>query len=253
MNIRYYDLDPQVRCGTTLRSPTLPEEGNMALHSTKDPNGVAENRLHFCAIEQLRPAQFVMLNQTHSNHVVKVDAALGGKGFFEAQDAIADCDALFTTESNLVIGVFTADCVPILLFDPTTKTIAAIHAGWKSTAKNIVQATLQALQANGVDPCDLLAYVAPSITQANFQISKEVIDEMQDLPIDLMAYVADDALAGKYRMDVAGINIALLMHYGVSSTHIQHDSTCTFEAETTCFSYRRDASLYRHYHFIYLR
>ena len=92
------------------------------------------------------------------------------KGSLHYEDGIADCDALYTTEKGIVLGVFHADCVPVLLYDPITSLVAAIHSGWQGTVKEITSKVVShIIQTEGVDPANLQAYIGCAIEKKQFR------------------------------------------------------------------------------------
>ncbi|MGL5977548.1 MAG: peptidoglycan editing factor PgeF [Erysipelotrichaceae bacterium] len=249
MSYKLYQNDEQILCGYTKKDFEKMEQHNFALHVCKDSHAILHNRLQFCKAFHLKPEQFSFLHQTHSANAIKITQSDAERGFFDAEDALQAFDACYTLEKNHVIGVFTADCVPILFWDPTKQLVGAIHAGWQSSAQNIVQKTLTTLQdVEGCDLHELRVWIGPSISQANFEVGQDVVDAMQQLPIDITPFYQTKQNS-KYQMDVAKINKALLVDSGVLVANIQHDTTCTF-ADDACFSYREERTCGRHFHFI---
>ena len=111
----------------------------------------------------ISPDRLVTVNQVHGEIIVRVDEA----NYRDIRSA--EADAIITRERGLAIGVETADCVPILLVDPATPAVAAVHAGWRSTVKKIVQKTVAKMQDEfGSDPqADALRRsVRPSVPNA---------------------------------------------------------------------------------------
>ena len=106
-----------------------------------------------------------LLNQIHSN-----------KFFF-----IKNCkfkkkltgDALITDQKKIVLGVLTADCVPVLIFDKKLKIISAIHAGWKGAYKGIIQKVLNYFKKQGSESKNLIAAIGPCISQKNYEVQND--------------------------------------------------------------------------------
>ena len=107
-----------------------------------------------------------LMNQTHSNKVIFVDSSNKNKEKFNS-------DALVTKEKNLVLGVLTADCVPLLIHDKKRKMIAAIHAGWKGAYKGIIQKVIKFMFSKGCSPNDMTVAIGPSIAMKNYEIKEE--------------------------------------------------------------------------------
>ena len=195
-------------------------------------------------------SQFVLANQTHSNHIVKITKEDAGKGAFDTSDAIADCDALYTRENNLLIGVFTADCVPILLYDPIEKLIGAIHSGWMGTTKQITAKAIERLiQEEGCKPQNIHAFIGASIAYHSFEVGMEVVDQIKKLPFDCSAYITYKE-NNKAFVDNQGLNYQMLINAGILKEHITIDKNDTFAENESFFSYRRDKACGRHLSFI---
>jgi hypothetical protein len=157
------------------------------------------------------------LRQVHSNRVVHVD---------QAGDA-GEADALVTSAPGLSLSIRSADCYPILLADRRTRTIAAIHAGWRGTAAGIVAETISMLRADfGCDPTDLHAAIGPGIGGCCYEVGPEV------------AKCFD--LEGRQKIDLADINCRKLVRCGVPIGQIHKIARCTCCEPDVFHSYRRD-------------
>ena len=113
----------------------------------------------------------MLLNQVHSNKFSLIDKK------YKFNKKKLKGDALITSVNNVAIGVLTADCVPILIYDQKLKIISVIHAGWKSTYKNIVKKVVKFFLKNGSKTKDLYAVVGPSITEKNYEVQKDFKDK----------------------------------------------------------------------------
>jgi len=111
----------------------------------------------------------VLLNQTHSNkfHFISNRHKLKKKRF--------KGDALVTNAKNIALGILTADCVPILIFDKNKKIISAIHAGWKGAYKDIIKKVVKFLIKKGCRPKDLVASVGPCISKKKYEVQRDFI------------------------------------------------------------------------------
>lgn len=246
----YWKRNQEYIAGTTLRCSNQAEYNNMALHCGGNAADIIENRKQLAKEIGIPLSQCTFANQTHSDHIVKITQADAGKGAFQVEDAIQDCDALYTGESNLLIGVFTADCVPILLFDPIEKIICAIHSGWMGTTKQITTKALQVLTTQeGCLAENMYAYIGASIAFHSFEVGKEVVEMIQALPFDTAPFITDRK-NGKAYIDNKGLNQQMLINSGVPKEHIIIDKNDTFAENESFFSYRRDKQCGRHLSFI---
>ena len=108
------------------------------------------------------------MNQTHSNKFIFINRiSLKNKKKFNA-------DAVITNQKKLPIGILTADCVPILIYDHKKKIIGAIHAGWKGAYKNIVPKVINFLLRKGCDINDIHVAIGPCISQKSYNVKEDL-------------------------------------------------------------------------------
>ena len=142
-----------------------------------------------------------------------------------------------TSMTGVCIGVSTADCIPVLLYDPVARATAAIHAGWRGTLQRICQRAVMAMQLHyGTTPDRLRAVVGPGISLANFEVGQEVYDQFLLAGFDLTETAEWHT---KWHLDLPGINIRELIGCGVAPEHIHHAGICTFDHADDYFSARR--------------
>lgn len=250
MNYIQWKYEDDLIAGTTLRDPSQPENNNMALHACIRKEDVLENRKSLSRALNLSPSQWTFAMQTHSDHICEVRAEDAGKGSLVFEDGIPDCDALYTKEKNIAIGVFHADCVPVLLYDPFTGIIAAIHSGWQGTVQEITRKCVELLiQKEHVDPSHLMAYIGPAIAQRSFEIREDVISRIQAMSFDTSPFLTL-LPEGKALADNKGLNMQMLLNLGVERDHITVNPNDTFLKNDAFFSYRRDHACARHLSFI---
>ncbi len=148
---------------------------------------------------------------------------------------IGEGDALLTGERDLLVGVRTADCVPILLVDTRLRAVAAIHAGWRGSAQAITSRTLSALQDHfGTATRDVFAAIGPSIGACCYQVGADVAAQFTPWHPEL------DGVGEPVRIDLAEINARQLVEAGVLPDRIYKNPPCTQCCAETLHSYRRD-------------
>ncbi|MBC7883786.1 MAG: peptidoglycan editing factor PgeF [Anaerolineae bacterium] len=173
------------------------------------------------------------LQTGHAYHLKQVHSALV---YSAPVDFAVEGDALWSTHDS--VWVCSADCVPILFADPKTGAVAAIHAGWRGTAKSILVKTVEALQAQGSDPKDLLCAIGPCISGPAYQVSQSVADEVTaTISSPEQALLPDDAL-DKVRLDVREVNRQQALLSGVEQISVS--PICTFSEPNRLYSYRRE-------------
>ena len=110
--------------------------------------------------------KIILLNQIHSNKFFLIK-----NNKFDKKKILGD--ALITDQKKIIIGILTADCVPILIFDKKIKIISAIHAGWKGAYKGIIQKVINQFKKMGSESKNLIAAVGPCITQKNYEVQND--------------------------------------------------------------------------------
>lgn len=208
---------------------------NLSWSRGDDKARVEENRRRVS--EALGGPALVFANQVHGDTVLKVDA--------EPQEvwSAGEGDGLMTDQPGLALCAQTADCTPVLLFDPARPAIAAIHAGWRGAVKGILPKALDAMAAAyGTRPADVRAVIGPAISKANYRVGPEVLDQFEALfgTLDDQLIGPRDAKGGA-GLDVAEACRRQLIASGVPSGQISQIKACTFADEARFFSSRRAA------------
>ena len=187
-------------------------------------------------------SQICLINQVHGNRVLVLKDSTDLKKF-----RTQDYDAIVTQEKKVLLGIRTADCIPLLFYDPKTTAIAAIHGGWRSTAQSIVVKTLNVMTENyGTLTKDVFVAIGPGICQRCFEVGADVAVKFSS---SFLKTRGND----KYLLDLYAAHSSQLEEAGVPSTHIEVLNLCTFHNETQFFSYRRDKTSKRHLNFIMMR
>lgn len=129
------------------------------------------------AVEKLDLDSFTAAKQVHGANVCQVTEAERGRGALTHKDAISSTDALVTDMPGVPIGIFTADCVPVFLYDPVKMAVGLAHAGWRGTMQSIVRKTVEKMRAEfGSDAADMWAAIGPSIGQCCYEVGPDVFD-----------------------------------------------------------------------------
>lgn len=205
---------------------------SLALHTQENPQAILQNR---AKLQQKFPhVQFVVANQTHSSniHIVSQAEALGWDSL---ESAIENCDALITNQKEIMLTILTADCVPILLFDPIQNVVSAVHAGWRGTEQKILFKTIQKMQeVFNSNPNDIMAGIAPSIGKCCYEVDWNVAQHFNEIS---NAY---DKKEDKYMLDLPTINKMQLLDAGVQEKNIEMSHICTACEVEHYFSYRKE-------------
>ena len=207
---------------------------NLGIHRGDDPANVAENFRILGDAVGFSLDDLVSTRQTHSDIVLQVGHAQRGTALVEG--ASAESDALITNEPGTALVVFTADCTPILLHDPVTGAVGAVHAGWKGTAAAIVEKAVNAMVAAfGCDPADIHTAIGPNIGFCHFETDSDVPEAMRAAFGDAVEPFIRPA-GKKYYVNLKEINALALRRAGVQ--YIEISDCCTMCQPDRFWSHR---------------
>lgn len=199
---------------------------NTASNVGDEPAAVAQNLERLSASFGATANQLVTVHQVHGTTVLEATAA--------GQGLLGEADAVFTRQPGLLVGVKTADCLPILIEDPKTGHVAAVHAGWRGVIGEIV---LRAIERLGADPAGLHVALGPAIQACCFEVDGE-------LPSKFAAAFGDGVVRpqpgkAKVHLDLGWAVCRSLARAGVPASHVDVLPHCT-RCDARFFSYRRD-------------
>ena len=141
---------------------------NCGAGSRDKKKNIIKNLEKVCKKISCTKNKLVLLEQIHSNKVFSINKIPKKK---------PTGDALITSKSKFALGILTADCAPIFIFDPKMKIIAAIHAGWKGAYKNIIYKTIIKLKEKGSNVNDLIAVIGPCISKNKYEVKKDFLNK----------------------------------------------------------------------------
>lgn len=208
---------------------------NLGIHRGDRPGNVLKNYRILANALDFDVRNLVFTRQTHTNIVRAVDKANAGEGLFVLVEP--ECDALVTATPGLALAVFTADCTPVLLHDPVTGAVGAVHAGWRGTVGDIAGNTVRAMcESFGAKPENIHAAIGPNIARCCFETDRDVPDAVRAvLGQEAEAFIT--RTGEKYHVDLKGVNAALLGRAGV--TKIEQSCDCTACRPDRFWSHRR--------------
>ncbi len=197
---------------------------NIGTHRFDDPENVRRNYAILGGEIGFDPQRAVLTKQTHTDNVLVVGSEHWGAGLFAPE--LPECDGLITNTPGTALVVFTADCTPILLHDPVTGAVGAVHAGWRGTAANIAAKAVAAMAEHfGCRPADIRAAIGPNIAQCCFQTDADVPQAMVQA-FGKTALTAFTQKGEKYYVNLKQINALALRRAGVTDITISEDCTC---------------------------
>lgn len=248
-----YNIAPSVEAFSTTRiSPFHLSEkemaamGNYAAFNVTDycgdnPQRVERNKQWLCHELGINDKQLWLPRQTHTANVLCIDDDFLKHSTDEKRALLQDVDALITNIPQQCIGISTADCVPILLYDAKHRAVAAIHAGWRGTVKHIARHAFQLMQERyGTEATDCTAVIGPSISEEAFEVGEEVVEEFagHGFPESIISR-PKNSKTGKPHIDLWAANVFTLEECGLDLQQIQIAGICTYTHFDTFFSARR--------------
>ena len=213
---------------------------NLCHYVNDNPEHVARNRQIVCEQLGIDAAQLIFPRQTHSNHLLVIDEKFLKLTAKKQTALLEGVDALITVQKSICIGINTADCVPVLLFDPERNVIAVAHAGWRGTVARIAAKTAQQMiQEFQCRAENLLVAIGPSISAANYEVGNDVLAEFvkADFPTGKCFTKAPNS--DKLQLDLWAANRWQLEELGILPEHIEVAGICTFDQADTYFSARK--------------
>ena len=211
------------------KSSGLYKSLNCGIGSSDKKKNVLKNLKIVCKKIGCVPKKLVLLNQIHSNKIIFINKK------YKFNKKKLKGDALITNVKNIVIGVLTADCVPILIYDKNLKVISIIHAGWKGAYIGIVKKVIKFLINNGSNYRDLIAVIGPSILQKNYEIQKDFKDKF--LKKDKQSKIFFKLIKNKTYFSLNKYIYYQLKKLGVNNLEIINKDT--FDPKNNFFSARR--------------
>ncbi|MEH6702968.1 peptidoglycan editing factor PgeF [Parasphingorhabdus sp.] len=201
---------------------------NIGLGSDDDREAIMENRR--LAVEGLMPGgELVTVHQIHSAEVVTVTGSM-------SLDQRPQADAMVTDQPNLLLGILTADCVPVLFHDSQANLIGAAHAGWKGALAGVTDNVITAMEALGADRGNIASAIGPCIAQASYEVDASFRTRFVDADAANGRFFS----AGKadhFQFDIEEYVAARLMASGI--TKIDKLGLDTYAHENRYYSYRR--------------
>ncbi|WP_321288148.1 peptidoglycan editing factor PgeF [uncultured Sunxiuqinia sp.] len=184
---------------------------------------------------KLSPGQLIFPRQNHGTGIQIVHK-------LNHLPDISETDALITNQPGICICVQTADCVPILLYDPVKAVIASVHAGWRGTVSQILVKTIQTMQANfNTNPSDISMGIGPSICQDNYEVGEDVIAQVKTQFVNHSDLLAPTK-PGKAKLDLWEANKTLALKAGIFESQIEIMGLCSYQEQSLFYSARRDGA-----------
>lgn len=201
---------------------------NVGLGSDDDREAILRNR--DIARDAILPgATLVTVRQVHSPDVVTVVDAI-------AEEDRPAADAMVTSRPGLLLGILTADCVPVLFADAQAGVVGAAHAGWKGAIGGVTDRTIEAMVALGADPARIVCAVGPCIARASYEVDMGFVQRFEDADADNARFFASGR-PGHAMFDIEAYVAARLATAGIRRIEALGEDTCA--QPDRFYSYRR--------------
>ena len=216
-------------------SPLPSNALNLAYFKGDDKDNIAENRRRFLNAIGAEHASIASARQTHSTERCTIESPVQTRG------PQPECDAMITRVTDVLLGIQTADCLPVLIGDTKTGSIAAIHAGWRGTAGRITERTVADLMlVQGVNPRDCIAALGPAACVDCYEVGEDVIERYQKEFGYWRTLIVNLKANGKAHLDIRAANVQQLRFCGFTDDRIHVADYCTMHQNELFFSYRRE-------------
>jgi YfiH family protein len=187
------------------------------------------------AVDLLRPARLdvarvAYARQVHGTDAARVTAAGGFAG---------TADVLVTTEPGVPLAIFTADCLPVTLYDPSARVLVTAHVGWRGTVRGATRAAVAALEQAGGTAAAAVTTIGPSIGPCCYEVDEPVISELADVHAARWQRWTAAAGPGKWMLDLWQANEDALADAGVAPARIENARLCTACNPGLLYSYRK--------------
>ena len=239
--LTFYDIAEGVTAFSSTRHGGYSQghhgEFNVNLYCGDDPADIAENRKALCQLLKIDHDRLVMPHQVHATGIAQI-----GKTFFRLSEEVQrqvleGIDALMTNMPGVCIGVSTADCIPIIIYDPEHHAASVAHSGWRGTVANIAGVAVTSMQmAYHSRPETLRAVIGPGISMENFEVGDEVYEQFAGAgyPMDQIARKYE-----KWHIDLWHCCRLQLEDVGLKADNIQTSGICTYAHSDDYFSARK--------------
>ena len=214
---------------------------NLGMSRGDDPDHVRENYRRFFAAIGGSGERLAMTNQVHGAEVRTITTADVHTDPYEKAGYKAD--GLMTDLPGVALRVSTADCIPILFYDPVRRCVAAVHAGWRGTAAGIATAAVDRMKnVYGSRPSDILAAIGPGICPDCFETHEDVPNAMTSaMGTGVLRHIRIKE-NGKFAVDLKAINAMRLEQAGLEADHIAVSAACTSCDTDRFWSHRKQGA-----------
>lgn len=209
---------------------------NLGLGTADQPTNIEGNRTSFVRAFDLSPHQLLTAKQVHGDDILLIDEANPDLSHFLS----VEVDAIVTNQPEIMIGVLTADCFPLLIWHEKKKVIAAIHAGWRGAANGIIAKVIETIHTHFDCPnAGLQAAIGPGIGAHNYEVDRPVRDAFRQ-GTGFWKEISKETSLGHWQLDIPLSCRLQLEQSGIKPQNIETAKECTCCHPELFFSHRRD-------------
>ncbi|MDR2008264.1 MAG: peptidoglycan editing factor PgeF [Alphaproteobacteria bacterium] len=198
---------------------------NTSFRVGDNPENVGKNRT-LIAESFAQPSRLLTLNQVHSNKVIRVDTST---------PCDIEADGMITTSRDIILGIYTADCIPILFCDTANRQIAAIHCGWKGLLAGIIQNTI----AEFKNTDSLVMVIGACIHQDNYEVDDNFYENFIKNDQQAGEFFKKSTMPKKYFFNLPLYAYNISIKNGINANNIDVINLDTYKNEDLFFSHRR--------------
>jgi len=213
------------------QEPDVKKSSTSFAFSNFDTNSetIANKRLISKSLNQTKTIKILTIKQVHSNRVLVLDES-------RISDKTQEVDGIVTKIPNIAISILSADCAPILFFEPTKKVIGCAHAGWRGALVGITDNVIKEMVRLGANKSLITAIIGPCISRPNYEVGDDFKETFLEQDTSSKMFFTSKE-KNKYTFDLPGYLVNRLKNMGIRNT--QWINLCTYSNEHLFHSYRR--------------
>lgn len=200
---------------------------------------VKKNRELFCKFHKIEYNNLIIPRQTHTNRVKVIDKTFLDLDNIARERELNDVDALVSNIKNLCIGINTADCIPLIIFDTKHQAAAVVHAGWRGLSAHIARNAINTMQTEyHTMTDDIICAIGPCISSDNYEVGGELVDIFENEGFSKNNFI-QSCIPNKFNLDLRKALVEELIKLGIKHNNIEVSNICTYQECDKFFSARK--------------
>ncbi len=220
-------------------SPSPYASLNLGINTDDAPSNIISNHDTVSKALNFDLSFLVSSTQAHEDRILCISQKPEHKDSKAPGVCYEGFDSIITDQGSITIMIRVADCVPVILYDPASKVIALVHAGWKGTLSEITIKTIHQMKKQfGCSPADIKAGIGPAIGKCCFSVSNEVAEKFTG-QLERSEYFVNQNNSSSY-VDLKKANMVQMLIAGLNEKYIETSEICTSCSSDVFFSHRRE-------------